>query len=62
VRRAQEELSREPASRYSTAKNEACIKVTSGGPMLIDHICDDCRAHFDKVLAGLQSLGIASNA
>jgi histidyl-tRNA synthetase len=23
------------------------------GPMLIDHICDDCRAHFDKVVAGL---------
>jgi histidyl-tRNA synthetase len=46
--------------RVLDCKNEACIKVTSGGPMLIDHICDDCRAHFDKVLAGLASLGIAT--
>jgi len=28
--------------------------------MLIDHICDDCRAHFDKVVAGLTSIGITS--
>ena len=46
--------------RVLDCKNEACIKVTSGGPMLIDHICDDCRAHFEKVLAGLNSLGIAT--
>jgi histidyl-tRNA synthetase len=26
--------------------------------MLIDYICDDCREHFNKVLAGLASLGI----
>ena len=28
--------------------------------MLIDHICDDCRAHFNKVLTGLSSIGIES--
>jgi histidyl-tRNA synthetase len=28
--------------------------------MLIDYICDDCRAHFDKVVAGLEALGIES--
>jgi histidyl-tRNA synthetase len=44
--------------RVLDCKNEACIAVTSAGPMLIDHICDDCRAHFNKVLAGLTSLGI----
>jgi histidyl-tRNA synthetase len=44
--------------RVLDCKNEACIAVTSRGPMLIDYICDDCRAHFNKVLAGLESLGI----
>ena len=28
--------------------------------MLIDHLCDDCRAHFDAVLDGLGRLGVAS--
>lgn len=51
---------RENPLRVLDCKNEACIKVTSSGPMLIDHICDDCRAHFDKVLAGLASLDIAT--
>jgi histidyl-tRNA synthetase len=45
--------------RVLDCKTEACIAVTAKGPMLIDHICDDCRAHFNKVLAGLTSLGIA---
>ena len=44
--------------RVLDCKNQACIAVTSQGPMLIDHICDDCRAHFDKVLHGLTTLGI----
>jgi len=46
--------------RVMDCKREECVKVTSNGPMLIDHICDDCRAHFDKVIAGLTSLGIAT--
>ena len=28
--------------------------------MLIDYICDDCREHFDNVVAGLEALGIES--
>lgn len=51
---------RENPLRVLDCKNEACIAVTANGPMLIDHICDDCRAHFDKVLAGLNALGIES--
>ena len=53
-------LWRENPLRVLDCKNEACIAVTSRGPMLIDHICDDCRAHFNKVLAGLASLGIVT--
>lgn len=46
--------------RVLDCKRVSCVKVTSEGPMLIDHICDDCRDHFDKVVAGLSALGIAS--
>ena len=49
---------RENPLRVLDCKNEICIDVTSRGPMLIDHICDDCRVHFDKVLDGLASLHI----
>jgi histidyl-tRNA synthetase len=45
--------------RVLDCKDPACIAVTAEGPMLIDHICDDCRAHFNKVLEGLSSIGIA---
>ena len=44
--------------RVLDCKDPACIAVTAQGPMLIDHICDDCRAHFEKVVAGLTSIGI----
>jgi histidyl-tRNA synthetase len=44
--------------RVLDCKDPACIAVTAEGPMLIDHICDDCRAHFNKVTAGLTSIGI----
>ena len=49
---------RENPLRVLDCKNRACIAVTSNGPMLIDHLCEDCRAHFDKVLHGLTTLGI----
>jgi histidyl-tRNA synthetase len=46
--------------RVLDCKDPDCIAVTDEGPMLIDHICLDCRSHFDKVVAGLQSIGIES--
>ncbi|MGB8195692.1 MAG: histidine--tRNA ligase [Acidimicrobiales bacterium] len=46
--------------RVLDCKDPACIEVTSEGPMLIDHICDECRAHFDQVVAGLASIDIAT--
>jgi len=46
--------------RVLDCKRAPCVNVTSEGPMLIDHICDDCRAHFDKVVAGLAALDIDS--
>ena len=46
--------------RVLDCKDPACIAVTDEGPMLIDHICLACRSHFDKVIAGLTSIGIES--
>ncbi len=46
--------------RVLDCKKDACINVTIEGPMLPDHLCDDCRDHFQRVVAGLSSLGIAS--
>jgi histidyl-tRNA synthetase len=46
--------------RVLDCKDPACIAVTAEGPMLIDHLCDDCRTHFDAVIAGLTSIGIES--
>ncbi len=34
--------------RVLDCKNQACIAVTDRGSMLIDHLCDECRAHFAK--------------
>jgi histidyl-tRNA synthetase len=52
------ELWRQNPLRVLDCKKEACVDVTSKGPMLIDHLCDDCRAHFDRVVEGLMSIGI----
>jgi histidyl-tRNA synthetase len=54
------EMWRQNPLRVLDCKNEACIVVTSQGPMLIDHLCDECREHFDKVVGGLTALGIES--
>ncbi len=46
--------------RVLDCKNESCVAVTAKGPMLVDHLCAECRDHFDQVLAGLSALGIES--
>jgi histidyl-tRNA synthetase len=46
--------------RVLDCKRDACVDVTSKGPMLIDHICDECCAHFDVVLEGLAAIGITT--
>jgi histidyl-tRNA synthetase len=44
--------------RVLDCKQAACVAVTDAGPMLFEHICDDCRAHYDHVVAGLKELGV----
>jgi histidyl-tRNA synthetase len=49
---------RQNTLRVLDCKKEPCIAVTSRGPMLPDHLCDDCGEHFERVIAGLATLGI----
>lgn len=46
--------------RVLDCKDAHCIAVTNAGPMLIDSLCEECRAHLDSVITGLSSIGIAS--
>lgn len=44
--------------RVLDCKREACRTVTEGAPHLLDHLCDPCRAHFERFRAGLDALGV----
>ncbi len=50
----------ENALRVLDCKKDACVEVTTRGPMLPDHLCVDCREHFARVREGLDSLGVES--
>lgn len=43
--------------RVFDCKVEGCGQLLQDAPRLIDHICDDCRAHFDAVKNYLEKLG-----
>jgi len=45
--------------RVLDCKKPACREVVNGAPLQIDHLCDDCSAHFERVKRGLGALGIA---
>jgi histidyl-tRNA synthetase len=44
--------------RVLDCKNPSCQPVLADAPRLLDRLCDGCRAHFDAVEAGLESLGV----
>ena len=44
--------------RVLDCKRPECRSVVSGAPRQIDHLCDDCAAHFDRVKTGLEALSI----
>jgi histidyl-tRNA synthetase len=46
--------------RVLDCKRPACRAVTEGVPHLVDHLCPDCAAHFERVRVGLDALGIAA--
>jgi histidyl-tRNA synthetase len=44
--------------RILDCKVERCIELRQGAPKVTDHLCGDCRTHFDRLLALLGRLGI----
>jgi histidyl-tRNA synthetase len=44
--------------RVLDCKRPECERVVAGAPRQLDHLCDACRAHFDRVRAGLDALRI----
>lgn len=44
--------------RVLDCKNERCRAALADAPRTVDHLCDDCRRHFDGVRAGLDRLGV----
>lgn len=45
--------------RILDCKSEVCQEIGKDAPILIDYICDDCRAHFEKLKACLDNMGIS---
>ena len=44
--------------RVLDCKRPECRDATADAPALLDHLCDPCRAHFQRVVAGLGALGV----
>ena len=42
---------------FLDCKNESCRRVAEGAPRTVDNLCDDCRAHMDKLEKCLKSSG-----
>lgn len=45
--------------RAFDCKNDHCAEVMAGAPKLGDHLCDDCRAHYEQVKRYLDEAGVA---
>jgi histidyl-tRNA synthetase len=44
--------------RVLDCKRPACREATQDAPRFMDHLCDDCTEHFDRVRDGLAVLGV----
>ena len=44
--------------RVLDCKRPECRAVTAGAPRLLDHLCDACAGHFQRVRDGLGALGV----
>ncbi len=45
--------------RILDCKNEDCKKITLNAPKILDYICEDCSAHFEKVKKLLKIAGVS---
>jgi histidyl-tRNA synthetase len=44
--------------RAFDCKNASCKEVMADAPKITEHLCDDCRAHYDEVLSYLRGAGL----
>ena len=44
--------------RMIDCKEEGCKKITAKAPKILDYLCPDCAAHFEKVKGYLSALGV----
>lgn len=44
--------------RILDCKVDRCKEIRKGAPRVVDHLCEDCRNHFERLLALLEMLGI----
>ncbi len=44
--------------RVLDCKLDACREATLDAPRLVDHLCEPCRDHFERVRSGLDALGV----
>lgn len=44
--------------RVLDCKNDKCKEITKDAPKILDYICDDCKAHFEKVQELLKVAGV----
>jgi histidyl-tRNA synthetase len=44
--------------RVLDCKRDACREATADAPRLVDHLCEECKAHFDRVQSGLTTLNV----
>lgn len=44
--------------RLLDCKNDECKKIAAGAPSILDYVCDDCRAHFEKVKELISASGV----
>lgn len=65
LRAHEERLCEDSRARYGEnplrvldCRRPACVEVTERAPQLFEHLCDSCRAHFQRVQHGLDALGI----
>ncbi len=45
--------------RILDCKSEICQELVKGAPMMLDYLCDDCRAAFEELKADLDALGVS---
>lgn len=53
----QNRLYRNPL-RIFDCKNQACIDMGKESPLLFDHLCENCRAHFETLIGYLAEFGV----